>query len=397
MKQLVVSIVTTLSTLAAIWLLWQLRSIILLFVFSLAIAAALHKPVRALTKRRVPRSLAMMTVYGITLLSLFGFVTLISVPIPSEIEGAVQTVVVRYEEIRATLTEMTATPGNLRANGWRATFADYLPPLSTLEVMAREQEPATMFWGVLGITQSVTGMAAQVLLAIALSIYWTADQMHFERLWLSLLPPQRRTRMRQVWRTLEGSIGAYIRSEVLQSVTAGGLFIVGFYLLGSSYPYTMALLAAASWFIPLIGGAIGVILVLFIGLLDSIWVAGIAGLYTIGIFVLMEFYLEPILYRRKHYSAILVLLTMLALLYTLGLFGLLVAPPLALVAQILIDELVLPSTVTIKRKQISEDWAALQEQVTELRRNVTADADVPLRIQSLAERLDTLIAKANQR
>lgn len=395
MKRLILSILTTLSTLAVIWILWQLRSIILLFILSLAVAAALHRPIMLMTKRRVPRSIAMTIVYGTTLLSFFGFATLISVPITAEIEVLVQTGASRYEELRALVNEAIASPAGVRTGGWRATFADYLPPLNTIETLLTDQDPAVMFWGILGITQSITGVAAQVLLAVALSVYWTADQMHFERLWLSLLPPQRRTRIRHIWHTLEENIGAYIRSEVLQSVIAGSLLTLGFYLLGSSFPYLMALLAAVSWFIPLVGGGIGLFIVVAIGALESLWIAGGAGLWTIAVFLVMEFYLEPLLYRRKHYSAILVILTMVAMLYALGLPGLLIAPPIALVVQVLLDELILPSTVTIKKAHRNEDWAALEGQITQLRNNLTTEADVSLRVQSLAERLSTLITKAN--
>ncbi len=392
MKRIAFYILITLSTLSAILILWQLRSIILLFVLSLAIAAALHGPIRTMTRRRIPRSLAMGMIYGATLVGLGGFVILLSIPIAVEIETMVEQSVAQYDTFRQS-TEVTAESSSFRSSGWRSTFFEYLPNMQTVEDFLVDREPSTLFWQVLGITTNLMSLAAQALVAIALSVYWTADQMHFERLWLSLLPPRRRTNTRQLWRTLEGNIGAYIRSEIAQSLVAGALLTLIFYLIGASYPYSMALLAAVSWLIPLVGGGIGLLLVVAIALLDGIWVAGGAALGTIIIFSVMEFYVEPKLYHHNRYSAIIVILMMLTMLYALGIIGLLVAPPLALIVQILLDELFLPSaTRRQKQRKIQEEWTELQEKIQELQHKLATETEPSPRVQSLTSRLNKLAA-----
>lgn len=393
MKRITISILITLTTLAIIWILWQLRSIILLFVLSLAIAATLHKPIKVLITYRLPRMVAMGIVYGITLFALVGLVAFISIPIGSEIESLAETSVSRYEHIQAT----TETPEQRWRTDWRTTFMSFLPPLTEVETLFADNDPSALFWGVLGLTSSIAGLAAQTLVAIALSVYWTADQMHFERLWLSLLPAQRRTGIRQLWRKMEGSVGAYIRSEVIQSVVAGSLLTLGFYFMGTDYPYLMALLGAVAWFIPLVGGGLGLLLVTALAALDGLWFAGMVAVYTVGIYLLMEYYLEPKLYRRERYSSILVILVMLALLYALGLLGLLIAPPIALILQILLDELLLPAArSTPSATEIEENWTALEAQVTQLQTTLGEQAETSLRINSLTQRLKELVAEARR-
>jgi predicted PurR-regulated permease PerM len=75
-----------------------------------------------------------------------------------------------------------------------------------------------------------------------LSIYWIINQIHFERLWLSLLPTGLRRQARDIWRTIEIDLGAYMRSELFQSLAAGLLLGLGYWALGSPYPVLLALI-----------------------------------------------------------------------------------------------------------------------------------------------------------
>jgi predicted PurR-regulated permease PerM len=172
-------------------------------------------------------------------------------PLSAELEQLLKESVDRYSQLQ----EGRPTPAVPEsAASWQERLWASLPPIEELDALVSESSTTTLLWGLFGITQGIVNVLAQLLVAIALSIYWTADQLHFERLWLSLLPPQQRIRARHLWRTLEGSIGAYLRSEVLQSLLVGALLTAGFYAMGLSYPFLLATLAAISWFIPLIGG-----------------------------------------------------------------------------------------------------------------------------------------------
>src|SRR5690606_33866595 len=94
---------------------------------------------------------------------------------------------------------------------------------------------------VINVTQNLGAIIGQFLLAMVLSIYWTADQLRFERFWLSLLPVVQRARAREVWHSIEAQVGAYLRSEIAQSVLAGLLLAPGFWVMGIDYPLIWAL------------------------------------------------------------------------------------------------------------------------------------------------------------
>ena len=99
--------------------------------------------------------------------------------------------------------------------------------------MAQLPPPSKLF-------EALTGDQGQLVLPAILS----GALIIFERLWLSLLPSGQRKQARGILRTIEQDLGAYIRSEVIQSLLAGLLLSLGYWLLGSPYPTLLASVGA---------------------------------------------------------------------------------------------------------------------------------------------------------
>ena len=96
-------------------------------------------------------------------------------------------------------------------------------------------------------------MIGQLLISLVLSIYWSVDQQHFKRLWLSLLPFDMRARAREIWQEIETGLGGYLRSQLIQSMLALILMGIGFQVLGLKYAVALAFLGAIGWLIPWVG------------------------------------------------------------------------------------------------------------------------------------------------
>ena len=137
-----------------------------------------------------------------------------------------------------------------------------LPPPSKLFEAITGDQGQLVLPALLGITQSITVVVSGVFIILFLSIYWSINQIHFERLWLSLLPSGQRKQARGIWRTVEPDTGAYIRSQVIHSLLAGLLLGLGYWLIGSPYPALLALIGALACLIPVVGPALALISVL---------------------------------------------------------------------------------------------------------------------------------------
>jgi predicted PurR-regulated permease PerM len=224
-----------------------------------------------------------------------------------------------------------------------------------------------------------------------LSIYWSINQTHFERLWLSLLPSEQRTQARDIWRTIEPDLGAYIRSEVIQSLLAAFLLGIGYWLLGSPYPALLALVGALAWLIPVVGIALALILPLLMGFLTSVPLGLFTVLYTLMVLIAIQVWVEPRLVKRKWDNPVLTLIILLAMADAFGLPGILVAPPISAVCQILwhllISDRIVSGTV-IQFSDLKERQSRLQVAIEEM-----GEHPHPLVVSSM-QRFTGLLEKA---
>jgi predicted PurR-regulated permease PerM len=230
-----------------------------------------------------------------------------------------------------------------------------------------------------------------VLVILFLSIYWSINQIHFERLWLSLLPSGQRKQARGIWRTVEPDIGTYIRGQVIQSLLAGLVLGLGYWLLGSPYPALLALASALACLVPMVGAVLVVIPVLLVGLLTSVPLSLSTALYALVVLIALGVWLKPRLFKRRWDNPILTVILLIAMADAFGILGIIVAPPLSVVCQILWSRLVSHRLASGAAAQVS-DLKERQEHVW-ITIKAMGEPSLPL-VTSSMERLTHLIEKA---
>ena len=333
------------TTLLALLVLWQFRIVVIYVLISLLIAAALRPLVSRLGGSRYMVRFAWMLLYLVTLAG-FGFFLFL----------AVETAIHEIQQLANTVStqDVWRLPIWLEGSSAQLGLVARLPPPSKLFEAVTGDEGQLVLPVILVFTKGVGGVVSNGLVILLLSIYWSINQIHFERLWLSLLPSDHRKQARGIWRTIELDLGAYIRSEVIQSLLAGLLLGVGYRLLGSPYPTVLALTGALAWLIPLVGAPLAVILPLLLGLLTSVQLSLFTTLYTLVVLIVLQVWVEPRLLRRKWDNPILTLVILLALADAFGLLGILVAPLISVVCQILWSRLIRRRAVSGAAAQVSD-------------------------------------------
>ena len=240
-----------------------------------------------------------------------------------------------------------------------------------------------------------------IVFVVVLSIYWTIDREYFERLWLSLLPLPHRVSARKLWRMLEVELGAYVRSEITQSLLAGIALGIAFHLLGLNYPILLALVAAFSWLIPWLGAIIALFVLmmaelplLVFGWPGSLVPIAMAALFTVLVFVILESAVEPRMFNRQRYNSLFIVLAVMSLAQTLGILGLLLGPMVAVTIQAAVEHILreqLAAQIPIKT-----DLTALDARVADLRASAASDDDASLEWVSIIDRLAALIKQAHE-
>ena len=381
-RRLVVFGTAVMTTILALAVLWQFRIVVVYVLISLAVAATVRPFVRGWSRRSLARRLGLILLYLVSL-GTFGYLVFM---------------VGRYaiDAIQQAAQALSAQ-GNWRLPLWlegssfQRLLVAWLPtPAKLLEALTGDQGQRVLPV-VLGFTEGIGSAVSGAFIILFLSLYWSINQIHFERLWLSLIPSELRMHARDVWRTIELDVGAYIRSEVAQSLLAGLLLGLGYWLLGSPYPALLALIGALAWLIPVVGPALAVGLVLFMGLLTSVQLSLFTALYTLVILIALQVWVEPRFLKSRLDNPILTLVIVLAMADAFGLIGIIVAPPVSAVCQILWKHLVsnsnasrpLASVSDLKERQ-AHLWAAIKEM----------EEPPPPLVSSSMERLTDLLEKA---
>ncbi|HEX6303931.1 MAG TPA: AI-2E family transporter [Anaerolineales bacterium] len=381
-KQLVGFGTAVMTTLLALVVLWQFRIVVVYVLISVTLAAALRPLVNRLVGRGFVVRVAWILVYLVALGS-FGFLLFLTGKAAiNEIQQLAHTVSVQ---------DTWRLPIWLQGSSFQQALVARLPPPSKLFEALTGDQGQLVLPAILGFTQGIGGVVSGVLVILFLSIYWSINQIHFERLWLSLIPSGQRKQARDIWRTVEPETGAYIRGEVIQSLLAGLLLGLGFWLLGSPYPALLALAGALASLIPVVGVALVVVPVLLVGLLTSVQLGMFTALYALVVLIALGIWVKPRLFNRRWDNPILTVVLLIALADAFGLVGIIVAPPLSVVCQILWSRLVSRRAVPGAAAQVSD----LKERQARLWEAIRAMDEPPLAlVTSSMERLTHLIEKA---
>jgi putative permease len=369
------------ATLLALALLWQFRLVVVYVLFSLALAAT----IRPFVKRLSGKSLAMrLTMILLALLALGGFALLLVLSggaVIREIQQLTGQVLVR---------DTWQQPAWLQGTAFQQLLDTRLPPPSDLFAALIGDEGQLVLPAALGFTQGVLSVLSGGLVVLFLSLYWSMDQIHFERLWLSLLPPEQRSRMRDIWQTVEFDLGTYIRSEVAQSLLAALLLGLGYWVLGSPYPTLLALAGALALLIPLVGVVLVVLPPLLLGLLSGVPLSLGTAVFALIVVVSLKVWVEPRLSSRRQYNPMVTIVIVIALADVYGLAGIIVAPPLSAACQILWSRLVSNRAVSGAAVQLSD----LKERQAQVWATIKAMDEPPPLVTSSMERLSDLIEQA---
>lgn len=387
LKQLAINAAVVLGTLTLAFLIWEFREAVIVFVFSLAIAAAARPYVESLSNRGLPSTVALVLVYVLFVVIVIGIFVLAGNSLITEIQHLTDNLAKTYDAI------WTNWP---KGTDFQKLIVQRLPPPADLYKSFSPEQSGSTISGLLGFTITSATLIGQILTIFVLSIYWSIDRVHFERLWLSLLKVESRARSRDIWRAIERDFGSYVRSEVLQSILAGVLLGLGLWAMGIQYPSLLAMFAALAWLIPWLGGVLAILPVALVGFSQSMGLGIFATIFAIGILVLLDFLIEPRFLRKRQFSSLLSILLIIALIEPFGLMGFIVAPPLAAALE-LIFRYNLSAKPVPTSTQSAEQVTELRARILQLRQTIANHPEPPEpQTLSILARLEELVKRTDQ-
>jgi predicted PurR-regulated permease PerM len=368
-----------LLTVSAAALVWRFHVEVVLFLLSMAIAAAARPAVLYLVGRGVRPMIALVLIYIVGIGGVIALVYLFGDPFLRELQQASKDLARSYESV----TQQWPSGSDIQR-----AIAGQLPPSQQLYAALSGAQGQAALRAVLGFTAGFVNVIANLAVALVLSLYWGADYVRLERLWLSLMPAEQRAQAHSIWQEIEAGVGAYIRSELVQTIAAIILLDIGYNLLGLHYPTVLAVVGGLLWLVPLAGAVLALAPVLLVGLAQGPVLAVAAAISTLAVLTFLELVVQPRVVRLPRASSVLIVLYLIAMSNTLGLFGLVAAPPLAVATEILLRRLI---PARSQRVEAESTAVELEKRVMAARATIAGMEPASPEIKSLLERLDQLI------
>jgi predicted PurR-regulated permease PerM len=382
-KKLIGIGLAVMAALLALVVLWQLRIVVIYVLISLMLSSALRPLVKRLSGLNFFRRLSWVLLY---LLGSAGFIFLIYVSGKAAIDQ------IQLLVRNLAVLDTWKVPYWLEHSLFNQVVVARLPAPSTFLEAVTGDEGQHVVSVLFGISRDIGSLVTGFLIILFMSIYWSINQIHFERLWLSLLPSAGRKQTRGIWRIIEREMGAYIRSQVIISMIAGLALGLGYWALGSPFSSLLAIIGAVSSFVPIVGISFSVIAALLLGMMASAQHGLAISFFTLLTLVTLAIWIRPKFYDRRWENLILTIVLLIALADAFGLIGIILAPPLSIIIQILWTRLVTRHVELGAALQISD----LKQRMTLLQEVIGSmeEPALPL-VTSSVQRLAALIEKAD--
>jgi predicted PurR-regulated permease PerM len=300
--------------------LWKVRKIVILLLLALTLAAAIRPGVEALRRRRVPEPLAILVffVFGLGVFGLFFWLAL-----PPALHQL-------HEGLASASASGRSTGFQHDVLSWVDRQLRHLPSgSSVLHPVAAYGRKAT---------DAIVG----VLFTLAATWYWVSERDAAIALLVSRTPEHKRERARQTYLTIDERLGAYTRLKFLMVFVVGAVLAAGFYLVGLNYWLLLGGFVSLLEIIPVVGPAIGAILVVVVGSTQSLHVALLGLVVIVAVREFQSYVINPNLMGRSvGLSPLITLVTVSVVGVLFGAFAVVLAIPAASAAATLIDVLVL--------------------------------------------------------
>ena len=301
------------------------RGVLVLIGLALFIAAGLDPVVSWLTRRRVPRSAAVI----IVLLGVVGIVA-------GFLAAAIPPLAAQTANLISELPHYAHALQNHNSELGRLNVKYHIEQRLSHLLATRG---SSLVGGVLGAGVVVLGALASTLAVIVLVVYFLAGMPRIKLFAYRLAPHSRRARVILLGDEIFTKVGGFVLGNVVTSVIAG----LGTYLwmlaFGIPYPILLGLFVALMDLIPVIGSTIGGAVVTLVALTVSLPVAIATLAFYIAYRLAEDYLLVPrIMGSTVKVPAVVSLVAILVGGALLGIVGALVAIPVAAALRLLLQE-----------------------------------------------------------
>lgn len=324
--------------LIVIYILWKIRTVLLLALAAVFFATVINHLVKQLQRLKIKRTFAVIIAVMLVLGVLIG---IFSIVIPS-LRQKLPQIISSIPDAATQLSEGYQWLENILPK-------QLLEEIDSLSEIMTKLMPLSPSGGIFSIFSSTFSFIVNLLLVIVVIVMLVANPQSYRRIAILLFPSFYRNRAEEIFTATETAlIGWFI--GVLFNVSVITIFSsLGLWLFGVPLPVTNGIIAGILTFVPNVGPTISVIPPAALALLEVPWKAGAVIILYIIIQQIESQILTPLV-MKKQVSLLpaITLLSQVAFAAFFGLLGLFLALPIIVVAQIWLKEILV--------KDILNEW-----------------------------------------
>jgi predicted PurR-regulated permease PerM len=326
-RRALVATAVAVAVIAAALALWELKLLIAILLYGLAIAAAMRPGVDALAKRRIPRPLG-VTLHYLGVLAAVGVLLWLIVPKAiDQVSAAIGNAPAETNPIKQAAKE---------SSGIKHDFLVALQKrLENLPSGSKLVRPA------LDITMKAVEVIVGLIFMFAIAAYWIFERERFMEIVTGLLPRGRRRVARETWELIDLKLGAFVRGQLLMIAFVSTVLSFAFWLNGMPYWLLLGVFSGIVEIVPVVGPLAAALVSILVGLTVDWQTALGAAIAVWGLRLVQDYVIVPrVMGHAVGISPLLMLLNVSALGLLFGGFYVLLSAPVAAVLGTVVEVVV---------------------------------------------------------
>ncbi|MDJ0554308.1 MAG: AI-2E family transporter [Microcoleaceae cyanobacterium MO_207.B10] len=304
-------------------LLWQVRSLLVLLMVAVVLAASISPLINLTEKMRFPRWLGVIVVYLTLISGLTSVLLTIGPPVFDQIEKLLRQLPIFSESISEIFEEFVSSL-NQNPPDWINQLFD-TKSVTNWAIRSSQQLLLRSY----SLTKGVLGGVVSLVLALFISGYMVADSKTLITSLVKFFPKPWDERLENQVLPVTQRMGGYIRGRILVSAILGIATTTGLGFLGlKDFSLGLGAIAAVTNLIPFIGPILGAIPALIVAIAKGGWLF----LWVITLYYIIQnietYVLDPLLVGSSvGVHPLYQLLSVLVGIQLLGIIGALIVPP----------------------------------------------------------------------
>lgn len=304
--------------------LFYVNDFVIALMVAVVIASAAEMPVKAMSKIGIPRTLAVISLFLLLIISVGSVAFIFIPPMADDVARFIKTLPEILDSIRIFGKDMGFKDLSL-------SIADLSRDISKGQILTIIKNATFGSSGFFATTSAVLQSAVNFVLTFVLAFYLALEDNGVQKFLRLVVPRGRESYIEDLWSRAQKKIGLWMQGQLLLSLFVSLLVYVPSLLLDIPYPALLAVLAFVGELIPMVGLTLAMVPALFLawthGGLHLLWVTGL--IYFIISQVESHILYPRVMSKMVGVPSVVVIISIVIGAKMAGIWGVLLSVPLA--------------------------------------------------------------------